>query len=239
MEQNNDIDTEALESSAAAIKRRARGRPSPEQAAALREAFLAAALESFLDKGYSATSIEAIAREAGVAKITIYRQFDNKEALFREVAHRAVSNARETMQNTLVHRGSDERQTLIELVERMYLSGTEPKTLALMRLVIAEAMRFPELAKSLYAENSYVLAPVVDYLAEAHRAGKLHVPQPELSAVQLSILAFGGVRFFISKPLAGPEERRVWAEGIVDLVLRGWAPDPAAAVARKGPQGSD
>ncbi len=95
-----------------------------------------------------------------------------------------------------------------------------------MRLVIAEAMRFPELAKSLYAENSYVLAPVIDYLAEANRTGKLRVPNAELAAVQLSTLAFGGVRFFISKPLAGPEERRAWAEDIVDLVMRGWAPIP-------------
>jgi AcrR family transcriptional regulator len=204
--------------------RRSRGRPSPEQAAALRESFLAAALESFLANGYSATSIEAVAREAGVAKITIYRQFDNKEALFREVAHRAVANARETMQNLLVHRGSDDRQTLLDLVDRLYLSASEPKTLALMRLVIAEATRFPELAKALYVENSYVLAPVIEYLAEAHRAGRLHVPSPEMAAIQLSNLAFGGVRFFISRPLAGPEERRVWAEGIVDLVLHGWAP---------------
>ena len=207
-------------------KRRARGRPSPEQAAALRESFLAAALDSFLEKGYAATSIEAIAREAGVAKITIYRQFDNKEALFREVAHRAVSDARETMQATLVRRGADERQVLRDLIERLYLSATEPKTLALMRLVIAEAVRFPELAKSLYAENSYVLAPVVEYLADAHREGTLHVPSPELAALQLAALAFGGVRFFLSKPLAGPEERRAWAESILELVMRGWAPSP-------------
>jgi hypothetical protein len=92
--------------------------------------------------------------------------------------------------------------------------------------VIAEAVRFPELAKSLYAENSYVLGPVVEYLAEAHRAGRLNVPSPELAAVQLSTLAFGGVRFFISKPLAGSAERRLWAEAIVDLVLHGWAPQP-------------
>lgn len=204
-------------------QRRSRGRPSLAQAAALREAFLASALKSFLAHGYAATSIEAVAREAGVAKITIYRQFANKEALFREVVHRAVSNARETMQATLVRRDADERQVLLDLVERMYLSATEPKTLALLRLVIAEAVRFPELAKALYAENSYVLAPVIAYLAEAHRSGRLHVPSPELAAVQLSTLAMGGVRFFISKPLAGPAERRAWAEGIVDFVLRGWA----------------
>ena len=216
------------------VKRRSRGRPSPEQAIALRESFLAAALESFLEKGYAATSIEAIAREAGVAKITIYRQFDNKEALFREVVHRAVSSARETMQASLVQH-ADARQVLLDLVERMYLSATEPKTLALLRLVIAEAVRFPELAKSLYAENSYVLAPVVDYLEDAHRTERLHVPDAELAAVQLSTLAFGGVRFFISKPLAGPDERRVWAEGIVDLVMRGWLPDANANVSASTP----
>jgi AcrR family transcriptional regulator len=210
-------------------QRRSRGRPSPEQAAALRQSFLTAALSSFLDKGYAATSIEAIARDAGVAKITIYRQFNNKEALFREVVHQAVGHARDTMQATLVRRAEDERQVLLDLVERMYLGATEPQTLALLRLVIAEAVRFPELAKSLYAENSYVLSPVVDYLTEAHRSGKLHVPSPELAAVQLSTLAFGGVRFFVSKPLASREERRAWAEGIVDLVMRGWTPRVANA----------
>ena len=210
-------------------KRRSRGRPSAEQAAELREAFLTAALESFLDKGYAATSIEAISRDAGVAKITIYRQFSSKEELFREVVHSAVTGARANMQAGVLHRGTDDRELLLELIERMYVSATEPKTLALLRLVIAEAVRFPELAKSLYAENSYVLAPVVDYLREAHRAGRLHVPSPELAAVQLSNLAFGGVRFFISKPLAGPQERRAWAQGVLDLVMGGWALRPAVS----------
>ena len=211
----------------AEVGRRPRGRPSPAQAAALRESFLSAALASFLSRGYAATSIEAIAREAGVAKITIYRQFESKEALFHAVVHRAVDHARDVMQAVVVQTGADERTVLLDLVERMYLGATEPDTLALLRLVIAEAVRFPELAKTLYAGNSYMLAPVVEYLATAHRSGRLHVPSPELAAVQLSTLAFGGVRFFISRPLAGPEERASWAEGIVDLVLRGWTPAPS------------
>ncbi|RZI96941.1 MAG: TetR/AcrR family transcriptional regulator [Variovorax sp.] len=208
-------------------RRRPRGRPSAEQAAELRESFLAAALQSFLEKGYAATSIEAIARDAGVAKITIYRQYENKPALFNEVVHRAMGDARNTMQATVVQPGADVREVLLDLVERMYLGATQPKRLALLRLVIAEAVRFPELAKALYAEHSYVLAPVVEYLATAHREGRLHVPNAELSAVQFATLAFGGVRFFISKPLAGAAERRAWAEGVVDLVIHGWAPRPA------------
>ena len=208
-------------------KRRPRGRPSAEQAAELRESFLAAALQSFLDKGYAATSIEAIARDAGVAKITIYRQYENKPALFNEVVHRAMGDARNTMQATVGQPGADVREVLLDVVERMYLGATEPQRLALLRLVIAEAVRFPELAKALYAEHSYVIAPIVEYLAGAHRDGRLHAPHPELAAVQLATLAFGGVRFFISKPLAGAAERRAWAEGVVDLVMQGWAPRPA------------
>jgi AcrR family transcriptional regulator len=208
-------------------RRRPRGRPNAEQAVELREAFLAAALQSFLDKGYAATSIEAIARDAGVAKITIYRQYENKPALFNEVVHRAMGDARNTMQASVLQPGTDVREVLLDVVERMYLGATEPQRLALLRLVIAEAVRFPELAKALYAEHSYVIAPVIDYLARAHRDGRLSVPNPELAAVQLATLAFGGVRFFISKPLAGAAERRAWAEGVVDLVMHGWAPRPA------------
>lgn len=222
-----DLNSQPSSSTTLASPRRARGRPSAEQAAELREDFLAAALQSFLERGYAATSIEAVARDAGVAKITIYRRYENKEALFHEVVHRAVQNARASMQATLVRDDGDVRSALLALVERMYLSATDSATLALLRLVIAEAVRFPQLAKALYAENRYVLAPVVAYLADAHRSGRLHVPSPELAAVQLSTLAFGGVRFFISKPLAGAAERRAWAEGIVDLVMRGWALDAA------------
>jgi AcrR family transcriptional regulator len=212
-----------------AIKRRSRGRPSLQQAIELRESFLAAALQSFLQKGYAATSIEAIAREAGVAKITIYRHFDNKEALFRAVVQRATIGVRETIQTTLVQGGQNERQVLIGLIERMYQAYTDPRWLTLLRLVIAETVRFPELGELFYAHNDQsLLSPVIAYLAEAHQAGTLRVPSPEFAAKQLSSLCFGGMRLFITKPLVDREERAVWVEGIADLVLQGWAPRPEA-----------
>lgn len=210
-------------------KRRARGRPSVVQAAELRESFLEAATQSFLDKGYAATSIEAIARESGVAKITIYRQFENKQALFSEVIHRSLDQARAGMHAALKGDKSNTEERLLELIEGMYMGASEPRTLGLLRLVIAEATRFPELSKMIFTENSKVLDPLVHYLEEAHRAGKLHVPNPERTAIQLSTLAFGGVRFFISKPLAGPAERRHWAKGVLDLVMYGLQPRQPAA----------
>ncbi|RYE54401.1 MAG: TetR/AcrR family transcriptional regulator [Hyphomicrobiales bacterium] len=197
------------------------------QAAELRESFLEAATRSFLDKGYAATSIEAIARESGVAKITIYRQFENKQALFSEVIHRALDQARAGMHAALRGDKTNTEERLLQLIEGMYMGASEPRTLGLLRLVVAEATRFPELAKLVYTENSKVLDPLVHYLHEAHREGKLYVPSPELTAIQLSTLAFGGVRFFISKPLSGPAERRQWAQGVLDLVMYGLRPRSA------------
>jgi AcrR family transcriptional regulator len=209
------------------IKRRPRGRPSVEESLALREAFLAVALDSFLEKGYAATSVEAIARDAGVTKITIYRYFDNKEALFRAVMHRAATGIRDTMQTSLVESGQDPRQVLTGLVERMYHSYTDPKWMALLRLVVAEAVRFPELRELLYADNDQsMLSPVITYLAKSHEDGTLCVPSPEVAARQLSSLCFGGMHYFLAKPLSEPQERTAWAEDIANLVLQGWAPRP-------------
>ena len=202
--------------------RRPRGRPSAEEASELREAFLQAALRSFLDLGYAATSIEAIAREAGVAKITIYRQFSGKQELFREVAQRALARANRQMQRLMVSESADTREALLALVERMYLGLDDPETRAVLRLVVGEAERFPELAAALYSESSYVLAPAVELLARAHARGDLHVPNPPVAAAQLAALTMGGLRFLISKPLANEAERRAWAESILELVLKGW-----------------
>jgi AcrR family transcriptional regulator len=232
-----DLPAEEIPTSGnAAPRRRSRGRPSVVQAAALREGFLEAATRSFLDRGFAATSIEGIARDAGVAKITIYRQFHDKPTLFREVVHRALARARAGMHEALKGDKVGTEERLLDFIEGMYLGASAPRTLGLLRLVIAEATRFPELSKMVDTESDKLLQPLVDYLAQAHRAGTLHVPSPESTALQLSTLAVGGVRFFVSAPLAGPAERRAWAQGVLDLVLHGLAPrDHAAGNGRQLP----
>ena len=54
------------------------GRPSRADALQLRERILLAATELFLAEGYGSTSIEAVARHAGVSKRTLYDRFDDK-----------------------------------------------------------------------------------------------------------------------------------------------------------------
>ncbi|WP_051215599.1 TetR/AcrR family transcriptional regulator [Granulicoccus phenolivorans] len=60
------------------------------------EAILAAAQELFVARGFRATTMEAIARAAGVAKPTLYARFPDKETLLRVIGERVVSQARDS-----------------------------------------------------------------------------------------------------------------------------------------------
>ncbi|WP_027341134.1 TetR/AcrR family transcriptional regulator [Hamadaea tsunoensis] len=55
------------------------------KAAATRERMLKAARQLFVENGYTATKMQAIAAEAGVAVQTLYFTFDNKRAILKEL----------------------------------------------------------------------------------------------------------------------------------------------------------
>ena len=110
------------------------------------EEILAAALESFAERGFAATRLEDVAVRAGISKGTLYLYFKSKEELFKAVV-------RETLLPNLARveamAGTFEGPTA-SLLERLLLTiagilgsriGTIPK------LVIAEAGNFPELAR--------------------------------------------------------------------------------------------
>lgn len=62
-----------------------RGRPTPEQAEAITRTIMAAATELFLDNGYEATTMEAIAKTAGIPKSTLYKRYPDKQSVLRAV----------------------------------------------------------------------------------------------------------------------------------------------------------
>jgi AcrR family transcriptional regulator len=62
-----------------------RGRPTPGRVAVINLEILHAARAMFLDEGYSAISMEAVANRAGVSKGTLYARFPSKAALFKAV----------------------------------------------------------------------------------------------------------------------------------------------------------
>lgn len=157
------------------------GRPQSK-----REEIVRAAVKTFLDNGYAATSMNQVAHEAGVIKATIYSHFADKQQLFKAVIEEVVLKKAGTeifaLQDKMASLSIDEFfEKLSTTVLRLF---NDDEYLRLIRVVIGESGRFPEVA-DLYlrtvllramqiSQNYYKLHPelgIKDTLAAAHITG--------------------------------------------------------------------
>jgi AcrR family transcriptional regulator len=138
-----------------------------------RNAILAAALEEFSARGYAAARLEDVAQRAGVGKGTIYLHFHDKEALFKELVTTMlvpfVANIEAAPPVGLPIRLVLER--LFDLFVRE-IYGTERRKL--IRLIMTEGPRFPQLAEFHYEHVvKRALAGMRALLEAAWRRGEL------------------------------------------------------------------
>ena len=121
------------------------GRPPRKLAGEVDARILDAARRLFLERGLAGTSVDEIASLARAGKPTIYARFPNKEALFTAVVMRAV--------HASIERFESDAPTGVSVEERLKSLGVNilkwvlvSETIGLVRLAIAEARRFPDLA---------------------------------------------------------------------------------------------
>ena len=133
----------------AKTKRPYGGRPSLEEAKQLQGRILDAAADIFLKRGYGETSIEAIAAHAGIGKLTLYRRFPDKSALFQAVVMRLFEHWKAALAEV-----GDSEGTLSEVLtatgRRMMNIVLSPMSIALHRTLFAESWRFPEIGAYMY-----------------------------------------------------------------------------------------
>ena len=206
-----------------------RPRRSPRLASggAIREA--AAAL--FLQKGYQGTSLDEIAAVARVSKQTIYTHFANKEELFTDLVlgnAERVDGFMATMRRT-VKEAPDTQSGLRDLA-RMYVRFVvRPEVLRLRRLVIAEAARFPDLART-YHERvpQKVYVALATLFRDLSDQGHLRIDDPVLAAHHFAWLTIGkdldhGMFFDPARMTAGAD-LDASADAAVGVFLRAYAP---------------
>lgn len=204
-------------------RRRAPGRPRRDEADAARQSILDAALQVFIEHGFGAASMEGIARSAGVAKLTLYRHFETKEDLFVQVARRAQLSVRERL-GTMVDRGLPLDAVLREIITRLYDGYTHPEYLAVLRLVIAEARRFPKLGRAMLDDSREVSEPLAEYLQQLKDSGQIEIESPQEAVTQICGLAMGAGRYVLIAPSRRADRRRHAVESLVDLFTRAWRP---------------
>src|ERR1700681_1314312 len=123
------------------------GRPPKELAGEVDARILDAARKIFLERGFEGASIDEIAQVARSGKPTIYARFRDKRALFTEVVTRDILS-RITEFKSEVPTGATIEERLTSAASTLLHWGLDSERIALMRLAVAEARRFPDLAST-------------------------------------------------------------------------------------------
>jgi AcrR family transcriptional regulator len=116
------------------------------------EELLEAAIEAFGESGFRATTLEEVARRAGVSKGTVYLYFSSKEDLFRAMVEKKVVPLVEACEASVRDHDGSAATVLEQMLRRFWDAITRPDMLRLARIIQAEITHFPELRK-LYFEQ--------------------------------------------------------------------------------------
>jgi TetR/AcrR family transcriptional repressor of mexJK operon len=209
------------------------GGTAPTAADRKRAAIVEAATRRFLRQGYDATRIDQIAADASASKQTVYNQFGDKEALFQQVVLGATATA-ETLAAALPASFDTvpdaEFPAALRALARRYLATTAaPPLLALRRLVVGEATRFPALAAT-YHERApaLVMAAFAELFARLDARGLLRVQDPAEAARHFAFLVVGPAidRGMLIVDAAAPNEAAVrhTADRAVEVFLAAYRP---------------
>jgi AcrR family transcriptional regulator len=182
------------------------GRPSlrAEQVAQTRAALVAAARQLFGQRGFAATSVEDVAREARVTTGALYHHFPTKTALF-ETVFEAVHTDLLATSAAAASGTSDDVELLARGIDAFLDAVLEPDV---QRIVITDAPAVLGLARFTELDERYAFAAIVAALKSAAAAGTLHVPDPEtLARLLLGTLVRGGMLIAGSADPAGTRDR--------------------------------
>lgn len=202
-----------------------RGRPrDPERMRRV----LHAATRQFLDHGLERTSMESVARDAGVSKMTIYNYFPSKEALFEA----AVSQHTDQVIGSIDVAEMDPHQpmaVLTELGRRFLMFMGDPSVVDVQRILFSPGGQHQEIREAFFRQGPDRLArELAQYLRLASRVGSLHVPHPETAADQFLSLFLGRRHYcaMLGLPLPSDQDDTRLVQANVTLFLQGYVAAP-------------
>ena len=166
-------------------------RPGRPVDGAKRALILQTASRHFLQDGFAATSIEQIAAEAGVSKVTIYNHFGDKEALFSE----SVATECERISGSFridAEPDLDLRQRLIAVGEALSAFLSRPEMVQFERRIAAETEREPAVGAAFLAAGPHRMKnSLVALLVSMDEAGEVKIADPDLAAEQFAAMCKG------------------------------------------------
>ena len=190
---------------------------------------LEAAFIEFSRDGYVTTTLDRIAERAGVTKGTIYVYFENKEQLFISMVQEFTKGADETVQEMYeTHEGSTADLLRAQFSFIYQYIVEDKRRREVVRMLIAEASRFPKLADRYFDE---ILRPCLDRLKQAIQRGidrgeirqSSIVNSPQVIIAPIALVDVWMMMFDERYPL----DLKTYFDAHLELVLNGLLAKPA------------
>ena len=201
---------------------RGRGRPKDEAKA---EAILDAGWSLFLERGVGAVSIESIAARAAVSKMTVYKHFSDKHALFEQAVLREMRRIK-TVQVSAAGDAVNDIESALRAFGVGIMSYLATGTaIDFYNVLAGELRRHPETARTFYELGP---ARTVTNLASilAGAGDKLEIDNPARAAEALFGLWQGASNFQLSLGIDDEQPTQAIAERVdygIALFMRAFA----------------
>lgn len=157
-----------------------RGRPrDPARVARILEA----ARGHFYAHGFDRASVDAIAADAGVSKMTVYSHFHSKEGLFEAVIHARTDGVVAARAALAPHDPLQPETALLAIGAQFMALTRDESALGQFRTMYGAAGLQPEACAAFHRQGAErLIGELASYLLQAHAAGTLDVPRPRLAA---------------------------------------------------------
>lgn len=172
-----------------------RGRPANE---ALGQKIVDTACELFVELGFQATTLDKVAQRAKISKLSIYRHFENKEALFSAaIAARCHQFAPQALFENIDGSAQDQLMKVGLSLLRTLLS---PDVRGVEAMIMADKTNQNSLSKLHYeAGPAHVIAQIEALLRQMHAKALLNLPDPLQSARLFAALFRGSDILIIAR----------------------------------------
>jgi AcrR family transcriptional regulator len=209
-----------------AVPQPRRGRPrDPERCRRILEA----ASHHFGAHGLERASVDAIAADAGVSKMTIYSHFGSKDGLFEAVVRERIHGVVGGLAGARALDPKQPEKALLAIGEHFLTLTREEEALGKMRSVYGAAGTLPEACEAFYRQGAHrLIGDLAEYLRRADAAGTLKVRHPR-QAADLFLAMFlgdGHIRGLLMLPMPDAREGRAQLREVVRVFMAGYAKEP-------------
>lgn len=198
--------------------------PPPDR----RSEILEAALRLFAEKGFTAATNAEIARAAGVTAAALYYYFPNKEELFRAAVSEHLGQFVPTIAG-LTREGNEARgqEPFRSLLRGSLAFFKEEKTQMVLKIVLAEGPRRPEIRQIWIDQTARIMEPLMPYLVTAIGSGRIRPIDPRLIFVLLQgpLMSTIIVRDLLQIPILQGLSDDAVVEAVLDTTLTGLLTD--------------